>query len=442
METHITNLVNEKVAKIKSENNIFDSGRVIKIKDYIIEVAGLENVMYFEKVIIMEKGMGYVNAIYENSVGIAIVKENEKIEIGDVVNATNEIFKAIFSEDAIGRITDMFGVDQLSGKTYENFKYIDIERPNVPIMDRKSVCRPLYTGIAGIDLIYPIGKGQRQLIIGDKRTGKTQIALDTIVNQKNNDDVNNTICIYIAIGKTKKEIKNIYNELMKRNALDYTMMIVATNDDKAPIVSLIPYAGISYAEEFLSQGKDVIVVIDDLKRHAEVYREISLVSGKTPGREAYPSDIFYVHARLLEKGCEHKNGGSITILPIVETKGGDITDYISTNIISITDGQIVLSSKAFLKGQKPAIDYGISVSRLGGAVQTEKMKKLGAKVKMKLLNYLETKDIYELANSDELSEEIRENLKEGRKIENRLKQEKFDPLSRDEIMERFEDFEE
>ena len=442
METHITNLVNEKVAKIKNENNIFDSGKVIKIKDYIIEVSGLENVMYFEKVIIMEKGMGYVNAIYENSVSIAIVKENEKIEIGDIVNATNEIFKAIFSEDAIGRITDMFGVDQLSGKPFENYKYIDIERPNVPIIDRKSVNRPLYTGIAGIDLIYPIGKGQRQLIIGDKRTGKTQIALDTIVNQKNSEDINNIICIYIAIGKTKKEIKNIYNELMKRNALSYTIMIVATNDDKVPIVSLIPYAGISYAEEFLSKGKDVIVVIDDLKKHAEVYREISLVSNKTPGREAYPSDIFYVHARLLEKGCEHKNGGSITILPIIETKGGDITDYISTNIISITDGQIVLSNKAFLRGQKPAIDYGISVSRLGGAVQTAEMKKIGAKVKMKLLNYLETKDVYELANSDELSDEIRENLKEGRKIENRLKQEKFSPLTKKEIIERFEDFEE
>ena len=442
METHITNLVNEKVEKIKSKNNIFDSGKVIKIKDYIVEVAGLENVMYFEKVVIMEKGMGYVNAIYENSVSIAIVKESSKIEIGDVVNSTGEIFRAIFSEDAMGRITDIFGTDQLSGKPFEKYKYIDIEKTNVPIIDRTAVCRPLLTGIAGIDLIYPIGKGQRQLILGDKRTGKTQIALDTIVNQgKVKPDGNGQmICIYVAVGKTKKEIKSIYNELLKRNALSYTIMVVATNDDKTPVISLIPYVGMSIAEEYMEKGRDVLVVIDDLKRHAEIYREISLTSNKTPGREAYPADIFYTHSRLLEKGCQHKNGGSITVLPIVETKGGDITDYISTNIISITDGQIVLSNKSFLKGQKPAIDYGISVSRLGGAVQTKEIKKLGATVRMKLLNYLETRDVYELANTDELSEDLKEKLKEGKKIEMLLRQEKFDPLSNEEIIERFEDF--
>lgn len=442
METHITNLVNEKVEKIKSKNNIFDSGKVIKIKDYIIEVSGLENVMYFEKVTIMEKGMGYVNAIYENSVSIAIVSENKKIEIGDVVNSTGELFRAIFSEDSMGRITDIFGRDQLSGKPFANFKYIDIEKPNVPIIDRTAVCRPLLTGIAGIDLIYPIGKGQRQLIIGDKRTGKTQIALDTIVNQGRvkPDKNGQMICIYVAVGKTKKEIKSIYNELLKRNALSYTIMVVATNDDKTPVISLIPYVGMSIAEEYMEKGRDVLVVIDDLKRHAEIYREISLTSNKTPGREAYPADIFYTHSRLLEKGCQHKNGGSITVLPIVETKGGDITDYISTNIISITDGQIVLSNKSFLKGQKPAIDYGISVSRLGGAVQNAEIKKLGATVRMKLLNYLETRDVYELANTDELSDELKEKLKEGKKIEMLLRQEKFDPLSNDEIIERFEDF--
>lgn len=441
METHITNLVNEKVSKIKEKNNVFDSGKVVRIKDYIVEVSGLENVMYFEKIIIMEKGMGYVNAIYEHSVSVAIVKEYSKIEMGDIANSTGEIFKAIFSEDAMGRITDIFGVDQLSGKPFENFSYIDIERPNVPIIDRTAVCRPLLTGIAGIDLIYPIGKGQRQLIIGDKKTGKTQIALDAIVNQGQTvQDNGQVICIYIAIGKTKKEIKTIYNELLKRNALSYTMMVVATNDDKTPVLSLIPYVGMSIAEEYMKQKRDVLVVIDDLKRHAEIYREISLVSNKTPGREAYPADIFYTHSRLLEKGCQHKDGGSITILPIVETKGGDITDYISTNIISITDGQIVLSSKSFLKGQKPAIDYGVSVSRLGGAVQTKEIKQLGAKVRLKLLNYLETREVYELANTDELSEDLREKLKEGKKIETLLRQNKFEPFTSKEIMDRFEDF--
>ena len=441
METHITNLVNEKVSKIKENNNIFDSGKIIRIKDYIVEVSGLENVMYFEKIVIMGKGMGYVNAIYENSVSVAIVKEYAKIEMGDIANSTGEIFKAIFSEDAMGRITDIFGVDQLSGKPFEKFRYIDIEKPNVPIMDRTAVCRPLLTGIAGIDLIYPIGKGQRQLIIGDKKTGKTQIALDTIVNQGQvPNDNGQMVCIYIAVGKTKKEIKTIYNELLKRNALSYTMMVVATNDDKTPVISLIPYVGMSIAEEYMENGRDVLVVIDDLKRHAEIYREISLVSNKTPGREAYPADIFYTHSRLLEKGCQHKNGGSITVLPIVETKGGDITDYISTNIISITDGQIVLSNKSFLKGQKPAIDYGISVSRLGGAVQTKEIKKLGAQVRLKLLNYLETREVYELANIDEMGEELREKLKEGRKIEGLLRQNKFEPFTSEEILDRFEDF--
>ena len=306
-------------------------------------------------------------------------------------------------------------------------------------MDRTPVNRPMMTGIAGIDLIYPIGRGQRQLIIGDKKTGKTQIALDTIVNQgkimKEKSNKNDIICIYIAVGKTKKEIKTIYNELLRRNALSYTMIVAATNDDKTTVQSLIPYVGLSIAEEYMMQKKDVVVVIDDLKSHAESYREISLISNKAPGREAYPADIFFLHSRLLEKGCQHKCGGSITILPIVETKGGDITDYISTNIISITDGQIVLSEKQFKKGQKPAINYGVSVSRLGGAVQTNEMKKLGSSVRLKLLSYLETKEVYELANMDEMSQELREKMKKGKEIEQSLRQNKFSPLSQEEIKE-------
>jgi len=437
-ETHINNLINEKISKIKEKNNIFDTGKVVKIKDYTLEVIGLENVAFFEKIMIMGKGFGYVNAIYEHSVIVAVVKENEPIKLGDTVNATGEPFKAIFAEEALGRITDMFGIDKLTDKPFEKFNYIDVEKPNIPIMDRTAVSRPLQTGIAGIDLIYPIGKGQRQLIIGDKKTGKTQIALDTIVNQgKIEDNRNKMICIYIAIGKTKKEIRTIYEELIKREAVSYTMILAATNDDKMPVLNLIPYVGLSIAEEYMMQGKDVLVVIDDLKRHAEICREISLISNKNPGREAYPSDIFYTHARLLEKGCQHNNGGSITVLPIVETKGGDITDYISTNIISITDGQIVLSSKQFAKGQKPAINYGVSVSRLGGAVQSKEMKKLGSSIKLKLLNYLETKEVYELANIDEIGEELKKKMNEGRAIEEALRQDKFEPLSQNEILDRF-----
>ncbi len=443
MGTHIEDLVNKKIEQIKNNENVFDSGKVIKVKDYIIEVSGLENVRFFEKVNIWEKGMGYVNQINENSVTVAIVKQYAPIRIGDIVNATGEQFKAIFAKEAIGRIVDLFGVDVLTGRAFEKIEYINIENPTIPIMDRRPVKRPMLTGIAGIDLIYPIGKGQRQLIIGDKRTGKTQICLDAIVNQKKaiQEKGEDVVCIYIAVGKTKKEIKSIYNELLKRNALSYTMMVVSTNDDKPPVSSLIPYVGLSIAEEYMKMKKDVLVVIDDLKKHADIYREISLISNKTPGREAYPADIFYLHSRLLEKGCQYKNGGSITILPIVETKGGDITDYISTNIISITDGQIVLSEKEFSRGNKPAINYGVSVSRLGGAVQEKDVKKLGAEIRRKFLSYLETKEVYELANMDEMSPELQQKMKDGKEIQKLLNQDKFSPLTEKEIIERFQKFE-
>lgn len=440
MGTNIENLISKKIEQIKTSQNVFDSGKVIKVKDYIVEVSGLEGVTFFEKVTIWEKAMGYVNEIRENSVVVAIVKQNSPIRVGDIVNSTGETFKAVFAPEAMGRITNLFGVDLLSGLSFEKTAYIDIENPIVPIMDRREVNRPMLTGIAGIDLMYPIGKGQRQLIIGDKKTGKTQIALDAIVNQGilRKDFGEDTICIYIAVGKTKKEIKKIYNELLKRNALSYTMMVVGTNDDTPPVNNLIPYVGMSIAEEYMMKKKDVLVVIDDLKAHADNYREISLISGKTPGREAYPADIFYIHSRLLEKGCQYKNGGSITVLPIVETKGGDITDYISTNIISITDGQIVLSEKEFSRGQKPAINYGVSVSRLGGAVQNDKMKRLGASVRRKFLSYLETKEVYELANMDEMGPELRNKMKEGQAIQQALRQQKYTPLSEKEILSKFE----
>nr|MCR5307965.1 F0F1 ATP synthase subunit alpha [bacterium] len=302
------------------------------------------------------------------------------------------------------------------------------------IMDRGAVKRELLTGITGIDLIYPIGKGQRQLIIGDKKTGKTQICLDTIVNQKDK----NVLCIYVALGKTKKEVKDIYYELTKRGALSYTIIVASFHDELPTRTYLTPYVALSIAESFLAQAYDVLVCIDDLKKHADIYREISLSSKKTPGRDAYPSDIFYTHSRLLEKGCQHKNGGSITILPIVETKGGDITDYISTNIISITDGQIVLSTKNFSKGEKPAIDYGLSVSRLGGNVQDKTMKSLGSKVRLQLLSYLDVREIYELANIDEMSEELQNRLREGQKILNNLKQYKFSPKTKEQMQKDYE----
>lgn len=425
--------IDEKVFNINNSSNVMEVGRVIRIQEFMVEVVGLDSVNFFETVNIADKAFGYVTAIKRNVVVVAITREDKQITVGDKVTGTSEEYKIKFSPDSLGHIIDIFGRDLLTEKEFDNSHTLKVEKENIPILDRSAVKRPLLTGIAGIDLIYPIGKGQRQLIIGDKKTGKTQIALDTIVNQRDKG----VISIYVSIGKTKKEVKEIYTELSKRNAIDNTIILAATNDMKTPVLSLVPYVAMSIAQVFMTLKQDVLVIIDDLKRHADAYREISLLSGKAPGREAYPPDIFYAHSRMLEKGCQHKDGGSITVLPIVETKGGDISDYISTNIISITDGQIVLSKKLFDKGQKPAISYGLSVSRLGGAVQDGTIKKLGAKVRRDLLSYLETKDIYELTNQDEMSPELQNKLKLGKQTYDKLNQYKYESLTPEEIMELF-----
>ena len=373
-------------------------------------------------------------AIYPDRCIVALVNISKEIKTGDIVYALNKEFRCEFSLDSVGKVIDIFGNDLIAGKKFDNVTMLNIENKPLPLMDRGLVKRELLTGITGIDLIYPIGKGQRQLIIGDKKTGKTQICLDTIVNQKDK----NVLCIYVAIGKTKKEVKDIYYELTKRGASSYSIIIASFNDELPTRGYLTPYVALSIAESFMMQTYDVLVCIDDLKKHADIYRQISLASKKTPGRDAYPSDIFYAHSRLLEKGCQHKNGGSISILPIVETKAGDITDYISTNIISICDGQIVLSAKNFAKGEKPAIDYGLSVSRLGGNVQTAEMKRVGSKVRIELLSYLDVREIYELANTDEISEDLQRRLKEGKIIVKNLQQYKFSPKSKRDMINLFE----
>ncbi|MFI3313909.1 MAG: F0F1 ATP synthase subunit alpha, partial [Eubacteriales bacterium] len=372
MNETISSVLNEKIKAMKEGNNAFSTGRVRLVREYIVEATGLDGVSYFEKVLVGDNAEGYVDAIRQDCVLIALTSITGKTQIGDRVTATGEEFSALYSPEAAGHIVDMFGKDCLAGKRLDGLHHVDIETPAIAIMDRVSVTRPLLTGITGIDLIYPIGRGQRQLIIGDKKTGKTQIALDTIYNQRGQG----VRCFYVAIGKTKKEVKDIYSQLLRRGAMEYTVILAAFNDDPSPVLRSTPYSALSMARTHMEQGEDVLVVIDDLKRHADVCREIALLMGKTPGRDAYPPDIFYAHSRMLEMGCQHKDGGSITILPIGETKGGDITDYISTNIISITDGQIVLSAKNFERGQKPAINYGLSVSRLGGAVQEPQMKRL------------------------------------------------------------------
>lgn len=426
-------LVNEKIREIKQRQNVYSVGRVSKIQDYVLEISGLDDAAYFEEVRIGSENIGYVGGISANHLSVVVVKKRSEIHVGDEVIATGREFSCRYSDYSMGKIIDMFGTDKMKNLEFENLVELPLEERTTPIMDRSAVCRPLHTGIAGIDMIYPIGKGQRQLIIGDKKTGKTQIALDTIVSLRNED----VICIYAAIGRTKKEVRDVHAELSKHGAMKNTIIICALNDELTPVLSLTPYAALAIAEYYLKKHRDVLVVIDDLKRHADAYREIALLTDKSPGREAYPSDIFYTHARLLEKGCQHINGGSISILPIVETKTSDITDYISTNIISITDGQIVMSKKNFDKGQRPAIDYGLSVSRLGGAVQSKKMSKIGSQIRRELTSYMEKRDVYELANKDEMSPEMRGLLEKGEKILASLNQYKFEIKNEEEIIDTF-----
>lgn len=428
-----TNNLNDTIDSIKNNNNIYTQGNVIKVNEYNVEITGLDDVSFYEEVNIADKATGYVFGIYPDRVIVSLVKIDSEVKPGDMAYALKKEFKCLFSLDSIGKVIDIFGNDLIAGKRFDNLIELSIENPPMPLMDRGPVKRELLTGITGIDLIYPIGKGQRQLIIGDKKTGKTQIVLDTIVNQKDK----NVLCIYVALGKTKKEVKDIYYELTKRGVASYTIIVASFHDELPTRTYLTPYVALSIAESFMLQSYDVLVCIDDLKKHADVYRQISLSSKKTPGRDAYPSDIFYTHSRLLEKGCQHKNGGSITILPIVETKAGDITDYISTNIISITDGQIVLNTKNFTKGEKPAIDYGLSVSRLGGNVQSEDMKRVGSKVRINLLSYLDVREIYELANIDEMSVELQNRLKEGQRILDNLRQYKFSPKTKQEMLDSY-----
>ena len=433
-----TSNLNETVSNIKNNDNIYNTGKIIKVNEYNVEVTGMQDVSFYEEVNIADKASGYVFGIYTDRVIVALVKVNEEIKPGDMVYALKKEFKCLFSLDSVGKVIDVFGNDLIAGKRFDNLVELRVENDPIPLMDRGLVKREMLTGIAGIDLMYPIGKGQRQLIIGDKKTGKTQICLDTIVNQKDK----NVLCIYVAIGKTKKEVKDIYYELTKRGAASYTIIVASFHDELPTRTYLTPYVALSMAETFMLQNYDVLVCLDDLKKHADIYREISLASKKTPGRDAYPSDIFYTHSRLLEKGCQHKNGGSITILPIVETKAGDITDYISTNIISICDGQIVLSAKNFAKGEKPAIDYGLSVSRLGGNVQDAEMKRVGTKLRIDLLSYLDVKQIYELANMDEMSEDLQKRLITGKKMLDSLRQYKFSPKSKKEMVDSFRFLEE
>jgi F-type H+-transporting ATPase subunit alpha len=439
MSETIREALRAKTEAAREGTNARGMGKITKVNGCILEAGGLEEAGWFERVLVGEGAEGYVSAVGRTRVTIELARMRGPVRAGDEAVLTGETFGAVFSENCMGRVTDIFGEDRLTGGKSDSPARVSVRPLNIPIGDRRAVSRPLYTGICGIDLLCPIGRGQRQLIIGDGKTGKTQIALDTIVNLNpaKAPGGEKTICIYVALGKSRKTVKEIYGTLLSRGAMEYTFILAAFHGDCAPALFLTPQAGMSMAAEYMKKGLDVLVVMDDLTRHAEAYREISLLAGKAPGRDAYPPDIFHNHASMLETGCQHKCGGSITVLPIAETRGGDITDYIATNIISITDGQTVTSAKAFEKGQRPAIDYGLSVSRLGGAVQTEEMKALGTAARRELLSYLETREVFELANTDDMSEEMRKRIRRGRELLERMNQYIYDPVGPAEMRERF-----
>ncbi len=403
-------------------------GKVVNVMDFVIRVEGIYDAKFYEAVTLNNEYRGYVASVFDDHVLVVFCDKIPNARVGDLVTFLDENFSSEVAHDVIGKLIDPLGNPLLDAdleSTNEKRK-IAIEKTVVPIIDRGEVERPITTGISGIDMIFPIGRGQRQLIIGDKQTGKTQIALDAIVNQKNQ----NMICIYVGIGKTKKEILDINQNLRKTGALDYTVMIAALNDATSAMMFIAPYVAASIGEIYMDLGLDVLIVMDDLKRHADAYREFTLLMGKMPGREAYPAEIFYIHSRLLERGCQLKDdGGSITMLPIIETKAGDISDYISTNVISITDGQIVLSKDSFDAGQKPALSYTLSVSRLGGAVQRDGIKAVGNVIRTKVARYLDQRETFAMSNPDDLTPEIRKSLSEGKSILDDLVQEANAPRS-------------
>lgn len=403
-------------------------GRVLQVGDGIAKIYGLETVMSGELLKFSNSVYGMALNLEKGSVGAVLFSDGRTISEGESVEATGKIVSVPVGEALIGRVVNSLGV-AIDGKeciTTETF--YPVERSAPGIAQRESVHQPLQTGIKSIDGMIPIGKGQRELIIGDRQTGKTAIALDTILNQKGQD----VICIYVAIGQKRSTVAQLVKKLENYGAMEYTIVVAATASEAAAMQYLAPYSGCSMAEYFMEQGKDVLIVYDDLTKHAVAYREMSLLLRRPPGREAYPGDVFYLHSRLLERAAKlskELGSGSITALPIVETQAGDVSAYIPTNIISITDGQIYLESDLFNAGFRPAINSGISVSRVGGAAQTKAMKQVAAKVKIELAQYMELATFAQFGS--DLDKATKAFLDRGERIMEILKQAQYTPFSVD-----------
>ena len=423
----------EIISILKNEIENFDQiskdsevGTVVSVGDGIANIYGIEHAMYGE-IVTFENGLkGMVQDIQKDTIGCILFGSDVEIKEGTKVMRTKKKAGVPVGDKFIGRVVNALGapIDGAGEIEAEDYRPIENEAPG--IVDRKSVSVPMETGILSIDSMFPIGRGQRELIIGDRQTGKTSIALDTILNQKGKD----VICVYVAIGQKASTVAKVVNTLQTHGAMDYTIIVSSTASDCAPLQYIAPYAGTAMAEYFMHKGKDALIIYDDLSKHAVAYRALSLLLGRSPGREAYPGDVFYLHSRLLERSARlsaDKGGGSITALPIIETQAGDVSAYIPTNVISITDGQIFLESDLFFSGMRPAVNVGLSVSRVGGAAQTKAMKKAAGSIRIDLAQFREMEVFTQFAS--DLDNATKEQLQHGHVLMELLKQPLCRPLS-------------
>ncbi len=420
----ISSIIKEQIKNFETKVTLADVGTVIQVGDGIAKIYGLDKCMAGE--LLEFEGDVYAMALNleEDYIGAVMMGSDENIKEGDKVKRTGKIVEVPVGAAMSGRVVNALGMP-IDGKgPIANEGYRPVETASTGVIERKSVDTPLQTGIKAIDAMIPIGRGQRELIIGDRQTGKTTIAIDTIINQKGKD----VLCVYVAIGQKRSTVVGIAEELQKAGAMDYTTIVAATASELAPLQYIAPYAGVSIAEHFMYQGKDVLIIYDDLSKHAVAYRTLSLLLKRPPGREAYPGDVFYIHSRLLERAARLSDalgGGSITALPIIETQAGDVSAYIPTNVISITDGQIFLESELFNAGIRPAVNPGISVSRVGGAAQIKAMKKLSGPLKLAYSQYKELESFAQFGS--DLDDDTKNRLEQGKRIVQVLKQNQSSP---------------
>ncbi len=425
-QQEISYIIKEQIKNYRSKIEMKETGRVILVGDGIARVYGLTGCMANELLEFEDGSVGLAQNLEEDTVSVAVLSDDNNIREGTVVNRTGKVLSVPVGKNMLGRVVNALG-EAIDGKgKIEPDAFYPIESEAPGIIERKGVSVPLQTGIKAIDSMIPIGRGQRELIIGDRQTGKTEIAIDTIINQKDSD----VICIYVAIGQKNTSVVNLVNTLTRAGAMDYTIVVSASASESAPLQYIAPYSGCAMAEYFRAQGKDVLIVYDDLSKHAVAYRALSLLIRRPPGREAYPGDVFYLHSRLLERAAcvsPEYGGGSITALPIIETQAGDVSAYIPTNVISITDGQIFLETELFHSGIMPAINPGISVSRVGGSAQKKSMKKVSGELKLLYSQYRELQSFAQFGS--DLDADTKARLALGERIVEVLKQNRNSPVS-------------